>query len=158
MARLLVEQGLHSQVLGRIAEEGGDRWRQHAANVSGTRLGDRRIADLNMVDWSVPYVELAFPSDRRVPSRLGESDRRVLFPRPVRTPFGNRVRELTIKASWARDVPPDVWEATGVVESEARFRFRYGPTDFVYDRMGLAARARAAADDRARRWRMTMKR
>ena len=51
--------------------------------------------------------------------------------------LGSEVRELTAKASWVRDVPPDVYEATGVRQEQGGFSFRYGQSQFVYDRFGL---------------------
>jgi CRISPR-associated endonuclease/helicase Cas3 len=135
MNRRLVEDGLHREALASIAL--GDRWRAHAGRLAGQVYGDTRLAELNVVDWSAPYAEQNFPSDRRIPSRLGESDRRVVFSEVVTSPFGHEIHELTIKAAWARDVPADVSEATGVRVGEGGFHFDYGPKGFVYDRLGI---------------------
>lgn len=137
MCRRLVEQGVHSQVLGQIADEGGPAWRKHGAIVFGGRSGDERMADLNLVEWSKPYDTILFPRDRKIPTRLGEGDRRVVFSKSVQSPLGSWVRDLTVKASWARDVPDDVSEATDVSAHDHGFSFRYGPSTFIYDRFGL---------------------
>lgn len=137
MCRDLVEQGLHSEILAQIVDEGGPAWKLHAAKVWGVAFGKRRMADLNLVDWSKPYCDIVYPSDRKIPSRLGEGDRRAIFPERLPSPFGQTVKELNIKASWASNVPPEVSEADRIVKGDNWFRFHFGPSPFIYDRLGL---------------------
>ncbi|MBK8980688.1 MAG: CRISPR-associated helicase Cas3' [Planctomycetes bacterium] len=142
--RSLVECATHSEALDRIVAEGGVAWRAHAQRIRGSRSGDQRLAELNLVDWDVPYWENPFPNDRRVPSRLGERDRRVTFPGRPRGPFGFATAELTLKALWAAAVPADVFEASDVCNLEVGFTFRYGPSGFIYDRYGVRPTGGAA--------------
>lgn len=137
MCRELVERGLHSEPLRSVVVSAGEAWVAHERSVLGSRYGDGRQADLNLVDWSRRYADVRFPDDRRIPSRLGESDRRVSFPDPAEGPFGSRIRELTIKAAWAHGVPSDAYEATDVRRIAGGFTFCYGPRAFVYDRYGV---------------------
>ena len=137
MCRRLVEEGVHEEELARIVDQGGDVWATHRDAVLGTTYGDKRLADLNLVDWDRAYMEQSFPSDRRIPSRLGEDDRRIIFPEPPVGPFGREVKELNAKASWVRDVPADLSEGTNVRPEPSGFSFCYGDHRFIYDRFGL---------------------
>ncbi len=139
MNRYLVEKGLHSDILGAISEEGGTRWQAHAGQMIGATLGQRRQADLNLVDWSKPYAETSFPSavDERIMTRLGEGDRRVRFQTPVTGPFKRLVNELTLRASWASGTPADVEFAERVTSEGGVTRFVFGKGAFVYNRLGL---------------------
>jgi CRISPR-associated endonuclease Cas3-HD len=102
MNRHLVENSLHSEVLSAVVGEGGERWQAHANQKMGSVLGQRRQADLNLVDWSTPYGQTAIPSgvDQRIMTRLGEGDRRVRFQTPLMSPFGQTVGELVLRAWW----------------------------------------------------------
>jgi len=145
MNRALVEAAVHSEALGRIVAEKGEAWSRHEAHVLGVGYGHTRAADLNLVDWQQPYSETSYAivEDRRVTTRLGESDRRLRFDPALRSPFGQRVVELTVPARWAYGVPTEVEVATDVVSDEGVTRFSFGPKRFTYDRLGL----RPGADD-----------
>jgi CRISPR-associated endonuclease/helicase Cas3 len=137
MNRALVERALHTQHLQRIVADGDPQWALHSHRLAGQRFGDRRTADLNLVDRNKPYWSTPFPEDRRVPSRLGTQDRRVVFLIPPASPFGNTVSELNVKGAWAMSVPVDASEASDVEPLDGGFSFRYGPHTFVYDRYGV---------------------
>jgi CRISPR-associated endonuclease/helicase Cas3 len=137
MNRLLVEQALHTERLDRVVAEGGARWQAHSAHVIGQQMGNRRSADLNLVDRSQPYWSTPFPDERRIPSRLGEGDRRVTFRAPPMSPFDHPVREVNLKAMWTAGVPDETSEASDVESLAQGFSFRYGPRAFVYDRYGV---------------------
>jgi CRISPR-associated endonuclease/helicase Cas3 len=139
MNRHLVENSLHSDVLGAIAEEGGTRWQAHAGQMIGATLGQRRQADLNLVDWLTPYGEMSFPSavDERIMTRLGEGDRRVRFQAPSMGPFRQAFSELVLRAAWASGTPSAVELAEQVASKNGVTRFVFGQGTFVYDRLGL---------------------
>lgn len=139
MNRQLVENGVHSAVLQRITATGGARWQAHEAQVLGQAAADRRLADLNAVDWSETYGQRGFPdkTDQRISTRLGEGDRRVVFPRPFRSPFGSFVPELTLPEFWMRGVEPDLFQAEELVVLDGGTEFSLGGRRFKYDRLGL---------------------
>lgn len=139
MNRHLVENSLHSEVLTAVVEEGGERWQAHANQMMGSVLGQRRQADLNLVDWSTPYAEKAFPSglDQRIMTRLGEGDRRVRFQTPIMSPFGQTVGELVLRAWWVGGIPSSVEFADHVATAEGVTRFTFDRRTFVYDHLGL---------------------
>jgi CRISPR-associated endonuclease/helicase Cas3 len=139
MNRCLVERCLHSTALREIVTTGGPGWREHEMYVVGADAGMRRQAELNLVDWSKPYIESNYPSevDERIMTRLGEGDRQVKFAPTFIGPFGLPVSELNVKAFWARGVPSEENEATAVTSHDGQTRFRFGDKSFLYDRLGL---------------------
>lgn len=151
MNRTLVEHSIHSRALDAVSAQGGPRWQAHAQQVLGAVRGAARQAGLNIVDWTTPYSETTFPDDGRVPTRLGEGDRRVTFEQPFPSPFGHPVSELVVRAWWATGVPPDVAAATAVTSVGGITSFQFGVRKFVYDRHGLrldkAAKEEALDDD-----------
>ncbi len=88
----------------------------------------RRQAELNLVDWSKPYIESNYPGevDERIMTRLGEGDRRVAFDPAFIGPFGLPVSELNLKAFWARGVPSEEDQASSVTSHDSETRFRFG--------------------------------
>jgi CRISPR-associated endonuclease/helicase Cas3 len=137
MNRLLVERCLHSEALDALVASLGGPWRAHGQLIVGAIFGNSRIADLNLIDWTRPYSETTFPDERRIPTRLGESDRRVHFDPPFPSPFGNQVAELTMPGRWALGAPDDQTHATAVECKDSATAFRFGERNYVYDRWGL---------------------
>lgn len=137
MNRALVERSIHSIALDAISASGGGHWPAHAQRTLGTQRGEARQADLNLVDWTQPYSATTFSDDERVPTRLGDGDRRVHFELAFESPFGFLVNELTVPARWALGVPSAEETAHGVTCAERISRFQYGGKAFVYDRHGL---------------------
>lgn len=148
MNRALVERSLHSEALEAISAAVGPRWEAHAQTMLGTRRGETRQADLNLVDWTAPYSETTFSDDERVPTRLGESDRRVHFTYPFESPFGFRVDELTVPGRWVLGVPSSEESADAVTSLGRVTAFEFGGRKFVYDRHGLR-RAKAEHEEKA---------
>lgn len=139
MNRHLVESGLHSSVLDAIAKEGGPDWQAHSNYVLGTVRGQRRHADLCLVDWSRPYAGVSFPTDpgERIMTRLGEGDRRVRFQVPVGGPFGHQFDELVLPAWWTGQADAQDDHAENVSTEHGVTRFTFGGSAFVYDRLGV---------------------
>jgi hypothetical protein len=147
MNRLLVEHSLHSEILEAIVREGGPRWRAHATEVAGATRGQARQAELNLVDWTRPYADSTFPSaaDEHIPTRLGESDRLAHFERPVNSPFGNIVDEITVPGWWVPGLPADQSSAERVASGAGAVEFDLGRYSFTYSRLGLRHRSAASA-------------
>jgi len=139
MNRWIVERCLHSTALREIVTTGGPRWKEHDIYVVGSDAGMRRQAELNLVDWSKPYIESNYPGevDERIMTRLGEGDRQVAFAPAFIGPFGLPVSELNLKAFWARGVPSEEDQASSVTSHDGETRFRFGDKAFLYDRLGL---------------------
>lgn len=137
MNRALVEQSIHTSALESISMQERGRWTAHSQRTIGTERGATRQADLNLVDWTIPYSDTTFADDVRVPTRLGERDRRVRFEHPFMSPFGCRVHELTIPERWARDIPATEVFADNAISSAGIATFGFGGVAFLYDRTGL---------------------
>lgn len=84
MNRMIVEQSVHTEALEAISAEHGDRWRRHTMQTIGAERGQSRQAELNVIDRTKPYSETSFPDTLKIPTRLGEGDRRVRFQPPVK--------------------------------------------------------------------------
>jgi len=141
MNRALVERSMHPEALAQVTLRKGDAWKQHAQHVEGVSRAKARLADLNLVDWSLHFGDtdcqfLSTELSKRVLTRLGEEDRRLAFDPPVNSPFGRQVRELILPAWQARDAAADA-EPQNVVDGEGTIHFDFGGRSFVYDRLGL---------------------
>ncbi len=149
--RLLVEHGVHSEVLADIVREGGSKWQNHGIQIDGSTRGMARSAELNLVDWSLPYYDTAFPEsgDQRISTRLGEGDRRVVIQEAPPGPFGKTVRELALRADWVAGVPSDVEFAERLEASGESIAFWFGHRRFVYDRFGLRPYQQTLQDEAA---------
>ncbi len=139
MNRLLVEKSVHSECLSKLASKLGRRWTLHEQEILGSLRGQSRTAELCLVDWTKPYSESSFAGviDRRISTRLGEGDRRIVFDPSFRSVFGNVISELVLRADWVRDVSHDISTATEVESRHGSTRFRFGDRRFLYDRLGL---------------------
>jgi len=137
MNRDLVERTTHPAALDGIVAELGESWPAHSAAIRGIAIAHGAQANVNLVDWSKPFVDTIFPdTDERVSTRLGAGDRIAQFPEPFVSPFGQRSREIPISATLAKgacedEAPAEVTVSVGVVS------FRFGKKHFLYDRLGL---------------------
>ena len=137
MSRELVEGCLHSSALSEIVRTSAAAFAEHEKRLLGQTYGEKRMAELNLIDWAQPYSTMTFGDlEERIKTRLGEEDRRVVFSSPLPGPFGEPVTELVLRAFWARGVSADVEPE---VEScrEGVVTFRLGEKRFVYDRLGV---------------------
>jgi len=138
--RTRVEEATHPEILARIESELGEAWQHHGQAMIGHRQAKVRMGALNVARWDVvPCTrEALFPDDldRRIPTRLGQNDRRVVFEdNPPMGPFGP-VREVTLPAHIAQDPPTDATPEE-IAGHDGGFSFRFGHRTFVYDRLGL---------------------
>jgi CRISPR-associated endonuclease/helicase Cas3 len=140
--RLLVERATHPEALQAVVEELGGAWVRHREHLLGGDTAERRLAELNRLRRDRGFLDgVLFPEGderRRIPTRLGEEDRRVQFEEPFQSPFGEWVSELTLPAHLVADgTPADAAAAEDVRCAESCVRFRFGPRSYVYDRWGL---------------------
>lgn len=139
--RELVEEATHPEALEAIVAELGGNWRAHATWIAGIDFAHGGLAGQSLVRWRVGFdnPHVCFPDaelERHLSTRLGEGDRRILFPRAVRGPFETQIRELTLRAHLAKEIAADA-EVSAIEEHEGGVRFRFGTGSFVYDRLGL---------------------
>jgi hypothetical protein len=72
----------------------------------------------------------------KIKTRLGEGDRLVNFESDLESPFGNRIRMLTIPSHWVRGAEGE--EQPEIIASGGgRIEFGFGSRNFIYDRWGL---------------------
>jgi CRISPR-associated endonuclease/helicase Cas3 len=142
MNRHLVEHTTHPEALGAIVRELGGVWPVHQIRVDGIRLASSGVAMLNLVRRDQPFGELAtcFPSkgedSRRIPTRLGEGDRRLVFQDSFESPFGHWIRELSVQG-WLADGAASDGAAIVMGVSGESTLISSGDAIFVYDRLGL---------------------
>lgn len=152
MCRALVEGATHPDALAQIEAELGDPWPLHAQHRRGVFFAHRRLATLNVVDWTRGFFEPEnrFPTDldERICTRLGQDDRLIGFDEPFVGPFGRTVRELPLPAHLARGIAPDA-VPLDITRGSGYISFSLGPHRLVYDRLGLRICAANADDDRA---------
>lgn len=150
--RRLVEAGTHPSLLDDLTESAGDRWLAHQNYLFGGRTAERRLAELNRLPRDRAFADgVAFPSGderRRIPTRLGQSDRRIEFPEPFVGPFGAPISVLNLPAHLAApDLPDDLCTAERVGPCSAgTIMFRFGGRSYVYDRLGLRRVSAESAD------------
>lgn len=137
--RYLVEFATHPENLGAIVEELGDAWERHAVRQAGATAAVRGLAAVNAFSWQQPYSEQPFPSkidDENIAARLGEGDRRIIFPQALHGPFAIPFQELTLPARWVREAE-DKATPTRINVNDERIHFEYAGRHFIYDRLGL---------------------
>jgi CRISPR-associated endonuclease/helicase Cas3 len=141
MNRRLVELTTHPEALSEVVTKRGGAWLAHQIKVEGVNLADRGLAGLNVIRRDQPLGEVSacFPDkqveDRRISTRLGEGDRRLVFEQPFKSALGNEVRELNVQA-WLADGVASDGAATSRPEGDATI-ITSGTATFVYDRLGL---------------------
>jgi CRISPR-associated endonuclease/helicase Cas3 len=142
MNRELVEGATHPHALDEIAAPGDTRWHDHEALVVGSSSAKHGQAALNLFDWETPFDETEFPSgdtSRRIASRLGADDRRVVFESPPTGPFGAPVKELSIPSYWIGETNDDLQPTVLSCECDGfDFEIQGSSSRFRYNRHGLA--------------------
>jgi CRISPR-associated endonuclease/helicase Cas3 len=135
-SRTLIEEALHPGNLRRLCETAGEPWKTHWATMWGEQSAKYSLGNLNLVDWNIPLSETRFPqSERKVQTRLGEDQRRLVLPRTVQGPFGYQVLELNVPGWMAHGLSQQP-EIT-VQEKDSSLRIMADSHIFNYDRLGL---------------------
>jgi len=138
--RKLVEGATHPDQLLKIQREKGKPWEQLGQEIEGDTGAQRTIGHLHALETDEEFAKdmnMAFPDDHRIATRLGVQDRLVQFDPPLVGPFGKPLRELPIRhflvpSGLDPDTPPSTIELTG-----EGILFNLGPTRFCYSRLGL---------------------
>jgi CRISPR-associated endonuclease/helicase Cas3 len=138
--REAVEASVHTEALEDLVGELGGRWQIHQQHVLGVGIAHRQNAHFNLSNWSSDFVGtnvlFSHGADERVKTRLGEGDRRVVFPQSVTSPFDVPFGELTLPYWQTRKIDPDATPSNLLIEP-GRIQFSLGAIRFVYDRLGL---------------------
>lgn len=145
--RELVEVTTHPEILEELTRRLGGAWERHGRWVRGAGLGQSALADVALVARTahIGTVEAAFPTDelhRRISTRLGEGNRRIVVPGCPVGPFGNEVSELSLPDWQARGIPSDADETADAVRTDGDRGARvvhlsWAGLSLIYDRLGL---------------------
>jgi len=138
MNRELVERATHPEALSEIVRSLGENWAQHEMYVLGTHSADRAHANLLLLQRDKPFGEEEFPRDlnERIKTRLGEGDRKIDLEKEIKSPFGNKISELTLPFHYAPKADEKATTENIIVE-HAGVRFDFAGKTFIYDRLGL---------------------
>lgn len=144
--RRLVEFATHPEALHAI-ESMGTAWATHGQQVDGDTGARRTSAKLGLLPLDTAFVELGFPDQVKLATRLGAADRLLTFDPPLQGPFGQAVRELPIRHHLLpRALPLEALPEDIVVE-HGGFRFRLADTHYRYSRIGLEKIPQTAASE-----------
>jgi len=138
MNRELVERATHPEALSEIVRSLGENWAQHEMYVLGTHSADRAHANLLLLQRDKPFGEEEFPRDlnERIKTRLGEGDRKIDLEKEIKSPFGNKISELTLPFHYAPKADEKA-TAENIIVEHAGVRFDFAGKTFIYDRLGL---------------------
>lgn len=137
--RLLVERATHPEALDAITRELGEPWIRFGQECDGALSAQGLFATYHALPFDQPFDEPFPEGDRRVGSRLGATDRVVVFDSPPLGPFGKRVEQLALRHYL---VPPGLADDAGPTDvlplSEGPgFTFLLGTTPYRYSRFGV---------------------
>ncbi len=138
--RKLVERSLHPMVLSAIVNEKGDIWKTHQQYIDGQKFADRQLPEHVAIDFTKPFGESGFNEDiKTIKTRLGKDDIHLTFGKPVMSPFGNPVDEITV-ADWLINEVPEKTEIpeNAVSAFDGGFSFEFAEKTFTYNRFGLS--------------------
>jgi CRISPR-associated endonuclease/helicase Cas3 len=140
MNRYFVEKATHPSSLANLAKRLGPEWEKITVEVAGGTGAQRQQAAFDIISWRKEYkAEFVSPvDDRRITTRLGLDDARVLFLNPLPGPFSLPIDKITIPG-WmlqGRDFS-ELDEGVKATLSESGFGFSVCGESFVYSRYGL---------------------
>lgn len=139
--RTLVEQATHLEALTAIERELGADWQRFGQELDGSLSAKSSLGRLHALPYDQPYDErLTFPdSEQKIATRLGAADRLVVIEPPLAGPFGQPVRQLTLRHHQVpTGLPPDAPPtALAPLQNHAGFEFTLGDSRYRYDRFGL---------------------
>lgn len=147
--RLLVEQATHGEALDAIAKECGPDWQHFGTQYEGAIGARASIARLQALPYGEGYYPGSFPEDEhKIGSRLGNADRLVLLDPPLAGPFGEPVRELSVRHhQLPRGLSPDAQAAdVQPLPNGGGLEFVLGDARYRYSRVGLE-RLKKDSDD-----------
>lgn len=139
--RKLVEHATHPEALAAIETELGLPWEAFGREIDGLLRARSVMGKLQALPYDQPFETLTFPLDERgIATRLGAADRRISFSSPVAGPFGQSVRQLSLRHHQVPvGLPPDELPSDPVpLEGDRGFEFSLGANRYRYDRFGLS--------------------
>jgi CRISPR-associated endonuclease/helicase Cas3 len=139
--RALVEQATHLEALTAIERELGTDWQRFGQELDGSLSAKSSLGRLHALPYDQPYDDsLTFPdSEQKIATRLGAADRLVMIDPPQAGPFGQPVRQLTLRHhQMPTGLSPDA-QPTAItpLPDHAGFEFTLGERRYRYDRFGL---------------------
>jgi len=142
MNRELVEKAIHPIVLKAVAEEMGEEWKEHSAEIEGQKVGDVQTAKEWIIKRKMSFYldngDIGF-GDREVHirTRLGDEGIEVVFEKAMPSPFGGHrdISRISIPGHMSRDLICE--EPVKANRSNGGFEFRIREAQFNYDRWGL---------------------
>lgn len=144
--RRLVEAATHPEAL-HVIESLGTAWATHGQQVDGDTGARRTSAKLGLLPLDTAFVELGFPDEVKLATRLGAADRVLTFDPPLQGPFGQKVRELPIRHHLLPPALPLEALPEEIVVEHGGFRFRLADTHYRYSRVGLEKLPQTAASE-----------
>jgi len=136
--RALVEQATHPDALAAIADAGGEDWQAHQQLVEGDIGAMRTLGHLQRLDFNKHFDEMDFAgNDETISTRLGATDRLLIFDPPQLGPFGEPVRQMAMRhhllpKNLHLDAQPE-----NIVTNQDGFTFTLGQAHYAYGRMGI---------------------
>jgi CRISPR-associated endonuclease/helicase Cas3 len=138
MNRLLVEHATHGDALMSIGAELRARsaeWNRRIGEAEADPLARAQQASYALLDRSRSFSDLRMPTDERLATRLGDSDRLLDFSNEL-GPFGTPIGLLRVPHFLA----PDAGEAEPEIVGHTAdgIAIRLGTATLIYGRLGLA--------------------
>lgn len=138
--RMLVEHTTHVEALQAIEKELGADWQKLGQAIEGDTSARRGVGHLHTLPYDDPFGDVMFPdSDQKIATRLGATDRLVVFDPPQPGPFQQHVKQLALRHHQIPEgVSPDALPMDiSVLPERAGFEFTLGKARYRYHRFGL---------------------
>lgn len=136
--RALVEHATHPQALAAIEQAMGDAWVKLGQQLTGEDSAASTLGRLHALPFATDFESLQFPDgSERIATRLGAADRRIEFDPPVRTPFGNTMHCLNLRAHLLPSDAATDAQPCDVQADDDAIQFSLGSARYRYSRLGL---------------------
>jgi CRISPR-associated endonuclease/helicase Cas3 len=134
--RILVEAATHPERLLEM-ESLGEPWRSLGAKIEGVKGAKSSIAHLQALEIDTPFDQQdGFPTDMKIETRLGASDRLLVFDPAPTGPFGAPVKHLPVRHFLIAGIAPDAQPASIDIQ-DGTLLFSLESARFRYSRLGL---------------------
>ena len=128
------------EALALIEQVNGPEWARFGQEYEGSIGAKMSLGRHHALPFDMPYSDLVFPDgEQAIATRLGASDRLIVFDDLLVGPFGTTVRSLTLRH---HQIPSGLAFDAKACEIEllsenAGFEFNLGVTRFRYSRLGI---------------------
>lgn len=132
--RTLVEEAVHSDVIGKITAE-DDRWKQHERYLESENRIERIKARTKRIAFEKSYIDNTVKDD--TPTRLGLEEIMVTFTEEIKTPLGNMTEQISLSPYL---FPQNVTPEDGMADpspAPSGFRFSFHGEQFTYTTLGI---------------------